>query len=245
MRLDLSKPEDFDYSVLRPGDTALVCAAISSPDVCGREPALARQVNVLGPDYFVRHAAERGARGIFLSSDTVIGATNQAADESATPSPHGLYGQMKWELEQRLRALPSTKVLRLSLVISLKDKFTSYLRQCLQEGKPPSLLHPIYRNAVHISDVIALVDHLTRHWERSPANLIHVSGPRCISRIGVAESLFECVGYSGPYSVETPPGAFYAQRPERIETKSAHFGSILGRDPVSIGQGYRSSLQKR
>ena len=241
--LNLLQPDDFAYSSLGPRDTILFCAAISSPDVCGSNPAMARQVNVTGPTLFLRRALGQGARAIFLSSDTVVGPTAGFADETVVPKPHGHYASFKKELEDILLAESATKILRLSLVISLQDKFTAYLQQCLHEGKTPALLHPIYRNGVHVSDVVALVRNLTLDWDCHPARLIHVAGPRCLSRIGLAEQLFECIGYSGPYTVEKPAEAFYNQRPERIALQSLHLKKILGREPISIATGYRMELK--
>jgi dTDP-4-dehydrorhamnose reductase len=240
--LDLLQTETFRYDTILPGDTLLFCAAVSSPDVCGNNPSLAHRVNVAGPAFFLRRALRQGARVIFLSSDTVIGPTEVSVDETATPNPHGHYARLKQELEDILLAESAAKILRLSLVVSLQDKFSAYLRQCLREGKTPSLLHPLYRNAIHLSDVITLTERLTTGWDHHSARLIHVAGPRCISRIGLAEQFFECVGYSGLYEVERPTAAFYEERPKKIALHSLYLRSILGRDPISIAAGYGMEL---
>jgi dTDP-4-dehydrorhamnose reductase len=244
LALDLAQPEKFAYASLSPADTVLFCAAISSPDVCGNNPALAHQVNVAGPAYFFRQAGQQGARLIFLSSDTVVGPAEAPADETVAPRPHGKYACLKRELEDLLLAGSTAKILRLSLVVSLQDKFTSYLRKCLRENQPPSLLHPLYRNAVHVSDIAAVTARLATGWSSYPARVIHAAGPRCISRVGLAEQFFEAVGYDGRYTVQLPDPEFYAQRPERIALRSLHFAGILGRDPCSIAAGYRMELTK-
>jgi dTDP-4-dehydrorhamnose reductase len=240
--LDLLQPAKFAYATITAKDTILFCAAISSPEVCGSNPSHAHQVNVAGPAYFLRQATQQGARIIFLSSDTVVGPTETPADETAAPNPHGNYACLKREVEDILLADSTAKILRLSLVVSLYDKFTSYLRKCLRENQPPALLHPLYRNAVHVSDVAAVIERLTTDWPSHPARIIHAAGPRCISRIGLAEQYFESVGYNGRYLIQQPDAKFFAQRPERIVLCSRHLAGILGREPRSIASGYKLEL---
>ena len=242
LALDLGRPEAFDYAAIRPGDGVLVCAAISSPDVCANDHRLAQQVNVTGPKYFAQKTVERGANVLFLSSDTVLGPTEQPADENAPVRPAGAYANMKCEMENFLLAETPAKIVRLSLVMSLQDKFTRYVRDCVRRGSPPSLLHPLYRNAVHLADVTRLIGELLGHWPSHSCRIVHAGGSRCLSRIGLAEQLFGCLGYSGGYAVDRPGAEFYQNRPERIELRSLHLAALLGREPLAIAAGYAGEL---
>jgi dTDP-4-dehydrorhamnose reductase len=187
-------------------------------------------------------AAKRGARVLFLSSDTVLGSKDQPADEDTAVNPVGDYAKLKSEMESTLLAEGLAKVVRLSLVISLQDKFSSYILRNVRQGAPITLLHPIYRNAVHLVDVILLFRRLFQEWEAHPVRLIHACGSRCLSRIGVAEQLFECLNYSGKFEVQRPPEDFYCQRPERIMMQSRHLAQILCREPLSMAIGYKMEL---
>jgi dTDP-4-dehydrorhamnose reductase len=242
LALDLLHPEKFRYDEIQSGDSILFSAAISSPDICGKDPQLARQINVNGPAHFLRIAAKRGARIVFLSSDTVLGPSANPAYEDAVINPVGEYAAMKSEMEGILRVEGIAKTVRLSLVISLQDKFSAYVLKNVRQREPITLLHPIYRNAVHLLDVIQLFKRLFKDWGAFPIGSVHACGSRCLSRIGIAEQLFECVGYSGRFGVERPADDFYRQRPEQIMMGSRYFSQILGREPLSMAQGYRAEL---
>ena len=116
--LDLQAPEDFNYSLLNPGDTIYLLAAISSPDICRNQPELARAVNVSGTSVFIRRAIDRGAKVIFFSSDTVYGNRSSGFDETAECDPVGDYAKMKCEVEDGFKADNNFKSVRLSYVFS-------------------------------------------------------------------------------------------------------------------------------
>jgi dTDP-4-dehydrorhamnose reductase len=146
--LDLRQPDSFDIGRLLPGDVVCLAAAISSPDVCAREPEFARSINVVGTSRFVDRALERGARVIFLSSDTVYGERSQPFDESAPCVPAGAYAAMKHEVERQFIDRAGFKILRLSYVVSARDRFTRYLVSCAERGEEADIFDPFVRAVV-------------------------------------------------------------------------------------------------
>ena len=81
IRLQLDRPDEFDYGIIAPSDVVLLTAAISSPDICAREYDRAWAVNVTGTAEFIRRVMERGGRVVFFSSDTVYGERDDEFDE--------------------------------------------------------------------------------------------------------------------------------------------------------------------
>src|SRR4051794_38444809 len=87
LRLDLSQPESFDYSMLGAGDVIALAGGVSSPDLCARERARAWALNVEGTARFMERAMAAGARLLFFSSDTVYGERAAGFDERAACLP--------------------------------------------------------------------------------------------------------------------------------------------------------------
>src|SRR5450759_3029880 len=103
--LGLGNPQSFDSISIRKGDFILLTAAISSPDVCAKEPERVRRVNVEGTNEFISLCIRQGARVIFFSSDTVYGERAEEFNETASCNPAGDYAVMKHEVVQGAIAL--------------------------------------------------------------------------------------------------------------------------------------------
>src|SRR2546423_1363960 len=74
-------------------DLVFLLAAISDIDRCEREPALAEQVNVRGPENIARACKRAGARLLFTSSGAVFDGTRRSYVESDPVSPVNTYGR--------------------------------------------------------------------------------------------------------------------------------------------------------
>jgi len=241
--LDLREPDNFDYSMLS-GDCAVVfLAAISSPDFCSADPGNAGEINVKGTRAFIEKALARDCRVIFFSSDVVFGNCTGIVDEDTPKSPLGVYGEMKAEVETRFSGLANFKVVRPSYIVSVKDKFSSYLRGCALAQRTAEVFHPLLRSGIHIDDVIAAIDNLLLNWHRHPCPSVNLCGTRLVSRIDLAEILKRALGLELDVKVvEAPPG-FYASRPPVIEMKSLHLESLLGRLPLDLEVALKGEIE--
>lgn len=232
--LDLAEPDRFDYSSVAPGETVLLAGGISSPDRCLKDVSGARAVNVDGTIRFARRCLERGARIIFFSSDNVYGETGAAAGEDSPLRPLDPYGRMKAEVEEALSGEAGFKTIRLSYVVFLADKVTSYLLRCSREGRRAEVYHPYFRSAIHLSDVVDGVRELVAGWERFPHRAVNFGGPALISRRQTAEIV---AGLVGGLSIDVvdPGEAFFRARPKSIELRTDRLCALLGRGPKDIG----------
>ena len=82
-------------------DAIVNCAALSSPDACEADPALAQAVNVALPAALARAAHHLSARLVHISSEQVfVGARREKYAVGDAPSPVNLYGRQKLASER-------------------------------------------------------------------------------------------------------------------------------------------------
>lgn len=236
--LDLAEPERLEVRTLGSGDIAIITAAISSPDVCAKEPERARAVNVAGTCVLVTRLLDRGVRVVFLSSDTVYGERADPFDESAPASPAGDYAAMKLEVERRFCDASGFKALRLSYVFSREDRFAQHLAACASAGQVAQVFDPFDRAIVHRDDVVegvlALADESA--WQRQQHSVINVGGPELVSRVAFARTLRDRVWPQLAVEVVPAPPGFFNNRPRSIAMRSPLLADLLGRPSRSLAQ---------
>lgn len=233
-RLELEKVPAFDFNLVSEGDVVLFLAAISSPDICAKDPERVRRVNVTGSGEFIAECVRRGARIIFFSSDAVYGERDDEFDETMACNPAGDYALMKHELENKFIEDSSFKSIRLSYVFSTEDKFTRYLRGCAARGEEAEIFHPFYRSVIHRDDVVQGAVSLAQRWDEFPQNVINFGGPDIISRIEFTEALRNTALSTLRFRQIQPEPAFFANRPRVIRMKSPLLASLLGRPARSL-----------
>lgn len=229
LQLDLRQPDRFDYASLAAGDVLVLTAGVSSPDACARDPAGAGAVNVDGTARFMERALERGARVIFLSSDTVYGEREDPVDESDAPRPSAPYARMKRSIEERFAAHPDVRAVRLSYVFSREDPFTAYLAACAARGSEAEIFHPFYRAVVHREDVVHGILSLAKRWEAFPHPAINFGGPELLSRSEIVHTVQRLAMPALQWRVVAPPADFFTNRPPAIHMASPLLPALLGR----------------
>lgn len=221
--LDLRKPEAFRYVVLDGIDYVIFTAAVSGPDQCAGEFDLCWQINVEGTAYFIEEAIKRGCRVIFFSSDAVFGNlpgvvyTEESKTEAVTP-----YGRMKKRIEDTFRNRGQFKALRLSYVVSAKDRFVSYCLSCIKKNETAEVFHPFYRNCIVVSDVAETVIWLLDHWEEYEPVALNVAGVELVSRVRIADELNRIMGGKLSYTVVRPERDFFQNRPAITQMRSLY-----------------------
>lgn len=233
VRLDLRQAGSFPYERLRKNDLVVLSAAVSSPDRCAKEYNLSYDVNVRGTEQFVSKCLERGVKVLFLSSDTVYGETERPVNELSPCYPIGDYADMKYEVENKFNGESNFKTFRLSYVFSRSDKFTSYLKRCSLQGDVAEIFEPLYRNVVHLQDVLLAIRQVYTHWEGGE-RVVNIAGPELISRRDITEVYKTFVDESLNYRTIQPDTNFFRTRPKVINMKSLYLEELLGRSPMSI-----------
>lgn len=239
LALHLSKPLDFDYSIISAGDFVLLAAAISAPDICSNDRSHAFSVNVTGTSQFISKVLERKGRIIFFSSDTVYGESDKPFCESFIGKPAGDYAEMKAAVEKSFLGSSLFKSIRLSYVFSRDDKFTKYLLSCAEKDEEAELFDPFHRSIIYRDDVIDAVIALTQKWDYFPQQLINFGGPKLLSRVNFADCLKNYALPGLRFHVRNPGDDFFKNRPRSIAMLSDVLPILLGRPLKTLEEAIR------
>ena len=224
----------YDFDTLKMGDTVAFCAAISEPSVCANQFQDSLRVNVTSTGDFIYEALKRGCKVIFLSSDAVYGNVLGEFDEEEKVDPLGVYAEMKAVVEKRFLEYPLFKVLRLSYNFFKEDRFTTYLRNCAEEGATAEIFDPFSRSVVHRDDTVDAIIALYNNWDVCQESVINCGGPETLSRVEFANILKDTVLKDLKIKVVTPKEKFYQDRPAIVSMRSNHLEEVLGRPARSI-----------
>ena len=221
--LDLSEAEKFDYSVLDDIDYIIFTAAISGPDQCAKEFDACWKINVTGTSYFIREAIKRNCRVLFFSSDAAFGdIPGRIYDEESETKAYTPYGKMKKAVEDEFKNEPNFKAIRLSYVASAKDKYYTYLLNCIRKGEKADIFHPFYRNVTVVSDVVDIVTYFALHWNEYEPTFLNVAGKELVSRVRMADELNRFLGGKLKYTISMPGEEFFTNRPRITQMKSLY-----------------------
>lgn len=132
---------------------------------------------------FVAHATQDvGARLVHVSSDAIFDGTSNPYAESASPSPHTLYGAAKAAGELAIRAIaPQAAIVRTSLTISREplDLHTQFILD-IAAGRTAGLLFTDqYRCPIGVDDLAGALLELAAG---TFAGVINVAGANAVSR---------------------------------------------------------------
>ncbi len=242
--LNLEHSEQFDYATLDKTDYIIFTAAISSPDRCANEFELCQTINVIGTKYFIGEAIKRGCNVLFFSSDAVYGdIPGQVYTEKSDTHAETPYGRMKKSVEDEFKTDTHFKAIRLSYVVSAKDKFVSYCLDCIKNGKVADIFHPFYRNCVTVSDVTAVVLWFLHHWKEYEDFVLNVAGTELVSRVRIADELNRMTGGRLLYSISKPNGEFYQNRPAITQMKSLYLDKYKIIDSGSFTEKIMKELE--
>lgn len=237
---ELLDAERFNYSVLDDIDYVIFTAAISRPDKCANEYDFCWKVNVKGTKYFINKAIERGCKVIFFSSDAVYGPDcGIPFTEESQTNAITAYGKMKKTVEDEFLESAQFKAVRLSYVISGKDRFVSYCLKCLKNNERAEVFHPFYRNCTVVTDVVEAVTWLVENWNRFNLQFLNIAGDELVSRIRIADELNRYLNNYGKrldYIIVTPEEGFFRNRHEITQMRSLYLDKfeIIKRDSFSL-----------
>ncbi|MBR5595923.1 MAG: NAD-dependent epimerase/dehydratase family protein [Lachnospiraceae bacterium] len=212
--LNLLEAEKFNYSILNNVDYVIFTAAISGPDQCAKDFELCWSINVIGTIYFIREAIKKRCKVLFFSSDAVFGdIPGTIYTENSKTEAKTAYGCMKKAVEDEFKGDDFFKAIRLSYVVSTKDKFVSYCLECIRKNESADIYHPFYRNCIGIDDVLDVVMWMIRNWDNYPPFVLNVAGKELVSRVRIADELNRLLGNKLKYSISEPMYEFYTNRP--------------------------------
>jgi dTDP-4-dehydrorhamnose reductase len=195
----------FDARSMRLADTVLkknrglthafILHGITSIDACARDPAGTAQINVSGTQRVIDDLVEHGIVPVFAGSDAVFDGSRGLWSEEDPVNPILTYGRQKAQVERYLlEKTPSALVLRLAKVISAAPTANNLLGEWLKQlesGKPIHCASDQIFSPVTVDDA---VDAFVRLPHAGLAGIVHVCGPRPVSRLQLLQTLVEEAG---------------------------------------------------
>lgn len=222
-KLNLQRPEKFNYNALNDIDYIIFTAAVSSPDICASDFDFCWSINVTGTKYFIQKALDNKCKVLFFSSDAVFGdIPGEIYNELSETKAGTPYGKMKKAIEDEFKGNQLFKTIRLSYVVSAEDRFISYCLSCIEKGKKADIFHPFYRNVISISDVVNVVIWFIKHWDEYKTFVLNVAGKELISRVRMADELNRHLGNRLRYKILAPGEDFYKNRPQITQMSSVY-----------------------
>lgn len=221
--IDLEDIESFDVEILSQLDIVVFTAAISGPDLCAAEYEYCWKINVTGTTEFIKEAVARKCKVLFFSSDAVFGPDRaDSFTEESTRTAETPYGKMKKAVEDTFQIEKNFKAVRLSYVVSAKDRFVSYCLNCMNQGKTAEVFHPFYRNCITVHEVVQAVCWLIEHWEEYEPGSLNLAGEELVSRVRIADELNRIFNGRLNYRIINPGESFYKNRPPITQMKSVY-----------------------
>ena len=221
-------------TAIEEGDVIIFAAAISEPSVVSAQFEKAFAVNVESTGEFIQTALGKGCKVLFLSSDAVYGDVETGFDESHPPNPKGAYAEMKAVIEKRFEGNLNFKALRLSYNFYKDDRFTTYLRQCAENGVEAEVFDPLTRAVVHRDDTVDAILSIASNWDNADGQYINCGGPQVLSRQQFTEIVKRVALPTLKFKVTAPPAKFYGDRAAFSEMFSPNIEKILGRERTPI-----------
>lgn len=188
LELDLGDPSALEAARKLAPSFVVHAAALTDPDICQREPELARAVNATATRNLAKAVRESCRRFLYCSTDLVFDGAHPPYRESDDASPMMVYGQTKLEGEMEARAVLAERVVvvRLALLYGLgrgRASKRSFLERMLTEaraGRSVRLFMDQFRSPLYIEDAARAAVSILGLPDAPP--LIHLGGPQRLSR---------------------------------------------------------------
>lgn len=173
---------------------AVICAAVTSTEVCRTRPDEARRVNVEAPVDLGRRIAAAGGRIVFLSTNMVFDGSVPFVPADAARCPRTAYGRMKAEAEAGLVAIgDAATVVRLTKVVGGTLPVFERWRASLGSGQPVRPLSDLVIAPVSLAYATAVIVAAARE---SLGPILQVSARADVSYADVARRLAARWGHS-------------------------------------------------
>ena len=134
--LDLANPDAIKAFIDKnKPDIIINPAAYTKVDQAQNEPELALQINAIAPQVLIEKASEHNIPIIHFSTDYVFdGLKHRPYEETDQVNPQSVYGQTKWEGEEKVRQYKKHIILRTSWVFSSHGQnFLKTILKLIQE----------------------------------------------------------------------------------------------------------------
>lgn len=139
-------------------DVLIHAGAISKPDDCELDPALAWMINTGATRDLLEVAAELGTYFIYISTDFVFDGEKGMYTEEDQPAPVNYYGQTKWESEKAVQQYRFPwAIVRTVLVygkpLAGRNNILTIVKEKLERGESYKVVDDQVRTPTYVGDL--------------------------------------------------------------------------------------------
>lgn len=228
-------------------DLIIHSAAISTPDVCEQNPALAHQINVAATQTISNACKAHSIPLVFISTDFVFDGSAGPYTETDTPNPISVYGQTKWLAEQVVtQTAPLHCIVRTVLVYGdtrglNRTNFVTRVRDSLTNNQPINIVNDQYRTPTFAPNLAqGILAAATRMLFAQQSSLYHLSGPLpLISVYQMAQAIAAHYNLNGTLLMPITSASLNqpAKRPPVTGFNITKAAKELNYNPIAFTQG--------
>jgi dTDP-4-dehydrorhamnose reductase len=224
------------------------CAAASNVDWCEAHPDAAREVNVTASAAIAKITAERNARLLYVSTDSVFDGRRGHYSEGDNPAPVNVYAQSKLQGEREvLRCHPFAAAARINFYgwnAQNKQSLAEWIVEQLAAGNgvpgfTDTIFNPILAN--DLAQILLAMVH------RDLTGLYHVSGSEAVSKFEFARRVALTFGFDPAKIIPTEitKSKLKAPRPRNTSLNTGKICAALGVSMPDVDSGLRRFAQLR
>lgn len=208
----------------------MISAGISKMDLCHREPAVTRTVNVTNTLLLMEDAAALGARLVYLTSSAVFDGRTGDYTETDPHSPLSEYGRQKAEIETYCREHhPDWFLLRLDKIVgddpAENHLFAEWYRWS-QAGQPIVCMANQVFSPTSVDDIAKVI---ILGCQKGLTGLYNVSNSEYFTRDELARQFFRMLGRKASIVCKTQQELGFADlRPEKSYLDAGCFVQATG-----------------
>ncbi|RYY88143.1 MAG: SDR family oxidoreductase [Chitinophagaceae bacterium] len=228
----------------RPG-CIIHAAAISKPDLCEQDRALANSVNVDGTRHLLEYAA--GAHFVYLSTDFVFDGEKGFYQEDDAQAPVNYYGETKRIAEELVRSYEGDwAIVRTVLVYGApragRGNLLTMVADGLRAGKTLRIFNDQLRTPTYVEDLVEALARIT--FERK-TGAWHISGADPRTPYEIAVEVARHLGLNETLIIPETEQSFAqpARRPPKTGFDINKARRELGYEPVSFEEGLRRTFR--
>jgi len=231
-------------------DVVIDAAGMSGVDACEKDPAAARASNVTATANLLAALREYPAKLIYVSTNAVYDGKRAPYHEESPQEPVNVYGRMKKECEDLVRAAAPAgwAIARLILVLGWSPPWSRlnplpWMVQTLRAGKPLSLVNDVFENPLPAPFAATVL------WQLATTDFsgeLNVAGGEIVNRYELGRQVAAAFGLNAALLRPVPSSFFpaIAPRPANTAYDTAKLRQLPGLTPPPLAAAL-AALQRQ
>lgn len=227
-------------------------ASLVYVDECEKNEVLTKSVNTFGTQNILSAAKQVESKLLFCSTNGIFDGTNAPYEEQALGNPVNVYGKTKYEAECLVRANYEKEsiILRFNTMFGWnnpgsRENPVTWLLQRLIKKQITYMVTDVYNSHLWVGQAVQAI------WKAIEKKLygeiFHIGGSDCMNRYIFSQTIADIFGYDKSF-IKPVVSKFFpgiAPRPKNTCFNTTKMKSMLGINPLSVGEGLKNMKHER